>query len=119
MRTKRNCLAAFLLLCILPCLLAGAADYNKEFADNFFKLDQRDADINIKVYRKSPGTKVDPIGKQDGSSTKNAKAAGKPVEEDDGISISALGKILQLSLVIMLGLLIYTLSRKSRNKKRY
>ena len=105
---------AFLLLSGLP-LAAAATDYNKEFSDNYFKLKKSDADVHIRVYRKSPQTKVDPIGKQDKIPAGTNKGSGK----EEGLSISALGKILQLSLLILLGALIYTISRRSKKKNRY
>lgn len=93
-------------------------DYNKEFSDGYFRLDQSDADVHIKIYRTAPGTKVDPIGKQDSAPGSNGKKTGG-TGDDDGISISALGKLLQLSLVALLGFLIYLISRRSRRKTRY
>ena len=95
--------------------VAAAADLNKEFSDGYFRLRKQDADIHIKVSRKSPQTKVDPIGKQDQITAGKVK---KP-KKDGTMSIKALGKILQISIVVLLGLLIYTLSQRSKKKNKY
>lgn len=106
---------AFLLLSGVSLFAASGTDYNKEFSDNYFRLKKRDADVHIRVYRKSPQTKVDPIGKQD----KIPAGKNKSRSKEDGLSISALGKILQISLLVLLGALIYTISRRSQKKKRF
>lgn len=110
--------SSFILLSLLFGLpsasFSAPIDYNKEFADNYFKLDRSDADVNLKVVRKSPAIKVDPIGKQDG----NARSR-KEDSKEDGVSISNLGRILQLSLGVLLGFLIFTLSRRSKKKKGF
>lgn len=104
-------------LFVSPVFFAAAqetTDYNKEFSDGYFRLDQSDADVHIKISR-AAGTRVDPINKQDSA----PGSGGGKTGDDDGLSISALGKILQLSLVALLGFLIYVISRRSRRKTRY
>jgi len=108
------CYTAFFLFIGPAPFCVAETDYNKEFSDNYFRLKEQDADLHIRVYRKWPQTKVDSIGKQD-----KIPATKKKEEKESGLSISALGKFLQISLVILLGILIYTLAQRSKKKNRY
>lgn len=89
--------------------LAAADDLNREFSDSFFRLKSQDDDANLKIRQG--------VAKPDREIGTHVTASNvKAVDDNDP---SWIGKFLQMAIIVLLGLVIYLLSRRSRNRSRY
>jgi len=100
-----------LLVCIL---ISGAAhqisaleDLNREFTENFFRLGTNDEDARLKITV------------SEAKPDEGAASAVKSNETKEMDGPSWVGKFLQLSIVFLLGLIVYLLSKKKRARGRF
>jgi len=115
----RKSLATWISLAVLtvgafafPRVLSAADDLNKEFVENFFKLRPDDADVFLKIQKSGAKSGTEAALENPVSNTN----AGSGSDENDP---SWIGKFLQLSILGLLGLVIYLMSRRSRSRARY
>jgi len=102
-------------LVFLICVLVSGAvsrvmaleDLNREFTENFFRLGTEDEDARLKIA-------VSEVKPDEG-----AAAQAKSGEPKDSGGPSWVGKFLQLSIVFLLGLIVYLLSKKKRARGRF
>jgi hypothetical protein len=95
-----------------PVQITAAEDLNKEFVDGFYRLSPNDADVFLKVQKSTAQPETDV-----GLGVRGTNTNQKPVVDEN--DPSWIGKFLQLSIIFLLGLIIYLLSRRSRSRGRY
>ena len=93
---------------------SGEPDYQREFIENFFAEPESGSAADSgpgQAADESAGLRIqrspDDVEQADGD------------DDADGVSISALGKILQISLVLLLAGVIYVQSQRSKRRSRF
>jgi hypothetical protein len=81
-------------------------DLNREFTEGFFRSSEMDEDARIRIAEVKP---------DEGLTVESNEAKVRA----DTNGPSWVGKFLQLSIVFLLGLIVYLLSRKKRAKGRF
>jgi len=98
-----------LLVCVLVLgavhTVLALEDLNREFTENFFRLGTNDEDAQLKIA--------------EGAAKPDEGTNSKSSEPKDAGGPSWVGKFLQLSIVFLLGLIVYLLSRKKRVRGRF
>lgn len=110
------------VLCPVNDLLAADSneDLNKEFIENYFQAgkqaegDAPKGGLRNRTADEGAGLKIEEKPDADESESRTNEEG-----QSDRVSISTLGKILQISLVLLLGALIYVLSQRSKRKSRF
>ncbi len=84
-------------------------DLNKAFVDKYFKLSTNDADVHLKIKKKLDA-KIDINGSDNKSGSE---------KKNTDIPLTTLSRIFQFGLLLLLGVVIYMLSRKKKTKRRF
>jgi len=104
-------LVCALAFCMPEQVSASEDDLNREFIERFFRLGAADADAGLRITEN--GAVPDP-GIAPAAQTNKIERSGEGANDPSWV-----GKFLQIAIIVLLGLIVYLLSRKSRARSRY